>query len=183
MNKTQTTKINDIVKLLNDNKALGYSIKDHKALISSYMVIKSLDIDFSQLTKQSIFEGDFNDKFYNRFNDIAPSTSINTGELLEFMKGFNNKNHVIKLVSEGNKLTSIVTDIKQGEILQSMELQFEGKPIKLAFNLKWFKKLCEIIKAFDGNATIELKYTSSVQPVLLTSPSFSIVLAPIRVSN
>lgn len=182
MNKTQNAKLNDIVKMLN-GRMLGYSVNDCRVLISEYMVIKSLDIDFTCFTKQSLFEGDFNNRFYNRFNDIAPGASISTGELIEFMKGFNNKDHVVQLVSEGNKLTLIVIDIKQGEILQSMELQFEGKPMKLTFNLKWFKKICELIKAFDGNTNIELKYTSGVQPVLLTSPSFNIVLAPIRMTK
>lgn len=183
MNKTQTNKLNGIVKMLNNNSALGYSVRDHKVLISAYMVIKSLDIDFTHFTNQSIFEGDYNDRFYNKFNSVTTGFLINVNELIDVMKGFNNKNHVIELVSNDDKLTLTITDIKQGEVLKTHDIHYSGDPMGIVFNLKWFKKLCELIKAFDGNTNIELRYTSGVQPARITSPSFNIVMAPIRVSN
>ena len=183
MNKTQTTKINDIIKMLNNNKMLGYSVRDHKVLISPYMVIKTLDIDFTCFTGQSMYEGDFNERFYNKFNTVTTGFLVNVNELIETMKGFNNKNHVIKLVSNDDKLTLIITDIKQSEILKTHDIHYSGDPMKIAFNLKWFKKLCELIKAFDGASDIEIRYTSGVQPARITSPSFNIVLAPVRISN
>lgn len=172
-------------KTLNEISKIIHSEQDTDIMF--YFSDKHVLVEFNQTTVVSrLISGEYPDYSRMYSDDYETKMTVNRKDLLSSIERASlitreSKKEPVKYTMERNLLT-VTSNTELGNVVEELDIELEGAPLKIAFNPKFFMDALKVIE----DEKISILFTNEVSPCLIKPvdiDEYTYLILPVKLNH